>query len=228
MGKKGKRKTRKSTRSSDTAAVASQEQSRDEPRRTKTSSRTSSFSVAESETEKFCVPEPPELTTLDYIDRQPPSSDGMFSYLKNLDERLNDILNSNRKKASLPTNDQLSRLKTKTAKRVAIALSRFEIARELIGNKIDITTSLGKLQLLNLSLDDLVNDEAVLEASVHMIAGLADTDMRLYTCLGLSVVEKWPTPLKQCLVPVEYYPLNQKCKCINYPMKNLWCYLQQL
>ncbi|GFH47390.1 predicted protein [Chaetoceros tenuissimus] len=206
MGKKGKRRTRKSTRSDVAVAAASQEQSKE---RTKSSSRKSSFSVAESESESFCIPDPPEPTTTNYIDRPPPSLDGMVSYLSNLDERLNDILTSKRKKASLPTNDQLARLKSKTARRVATALSRFEIARELIGNQFDVTTKLGKLQLFNLSMDDLVNDEAVLEASVHMIAGLADTDLRLCPCVGQAMLEKWPTPMLQCFVPVEYYPLNQ-------------------
>ena len=96
-------------------------------------------------------------------------------------------------------------MKSKTAKCVATALSRFEIARELLFvEQLEATTKKGRIQLYRM--DDLTSNESVLKACVHMILALEDTDQRL--CLHLALLDLWPIP-ENYFIPIEYHPLNQ-------------------
>ncbi|GFH47388.1 predicted protein [Chaetoceros tenuissimus] len=115
MGKKGKRSDKKSSG----------------PRNGTSSSAPNT--VVKPKHVPFCIPDPPEVSSLEYIDRSPPPPVLQNpSYLSNLDDRLDDILSSDRKRHCLPSNGNLSKLKSKTAKRVATALSRFDIVRETL------------------------------------------------------------------------------------------------
>ncbi|GFH47385.1 AGAP004933-PA [Chaetoceros tenuissimus] len=197
MGKKGKKANTKKSSSSATIRT----------RNSSAGTQDKSSDASETKSVQFCIPAPPKLASLYYIDRpSPPSEKGSLSYLTNLDERLNHILSSKRKKASLPSNDQLAKLKSKTARRVATALARFEIARDLLAERPEATKGTGRNKVC--SLDDLTRNESVLEASVHIIAGMADTDFRLTQCIAWPLDEQLPLS-STYLLPVEYYPLNQ-------------------
>ena len=204
MGKKGKKANKKKSSGSATTRT---------PRNNSSAlpeTHDNSSDASKTKTVTFCIPDPPEPTSTKYITRITLGETWTVQFLSNLDERLNDILTSNRKKASLPTNDQLAKLKSKTAKRVAIALSRFEIVQEILLSehveKLEATTEIDDFQLY--SMDDLTSNESILKACVHMILVAEDTDLRLCPCAGLTILELWPIPTKY-FIPIKYHPLNQ-------------------
>ena len=168
------------------------------------SSSTAPNAVVKPKHTPFCIPNPPTLESLEYIDRSPPPPTLQnLSYLSNLDDRLDDILSSDRKRHFLPSNSNLSKLKSKTAKRLAIALSRFDIVRE----------SLSKLPpnireaSSPVSMQKLVHNQSFLEACVHIVLAMSSTDVRLIPCTSLFV-NQWPIP--DCYhQSLEYYPLDE-------------------
>ena len=191
MGKKGKKANKKSS-------------SRN------ANSSSSSKSNSNATGIPFCVPDPEEPTTTNYIDRPiPDSSLGHISYLSNLEDRLNHILSSNRETGSLPTNVELSKLKSKTAKRVATALSRFEIAKCYIQMDYlcNLSENIEMAKPLQVSMQKLLHKDSFLQACVHIVAAMSSTDTRLSPC-NSSICQCWPMPTSYRM-PVEYYPLNQ-------------------
>ncbi|GFH47386.1 hypothetical protein CTEN210_03861 [Chaetoceros tenuissimus] len=204
MGKKGKKANKKKSVGSGTTHTRNASSS------TTTSSSGIQDKTSDASTPRtvpFCIPEPPALTIITLVDRPPPVSEvANKHYLSKLGERLDDILSSNREKASLPSDEDLSKLKNKTARRVATALSRLEIVEKYVNNlppDIAMLKSLGA----PIHIEELIQHESFLEACVHVIEAMSCTDARLTTCLD-SIAKKWPIPLNYFL-PVEYEHLNE-------------------
>ena len=179
MGKKGKKANKKKSSSSTISPSGTQDKSSD---------------ASTPRTVPFCISEQSALTPITLVDRPVPVSEvANKHYLSNLGERLDDILSSNREKASLPSDEDLSKLKNKTARRVAMSLSRLEIVEKHVNNlPTDITMikSLG----VPIHIEELIQHESFLEACVHVIEAMSCTDARLTTCLD-SIAKKWPIPL---------------------------------